>query len=186
MHDVWSGQLAVEGLFLSENDLIDIARSLAIKMPDRAEEIVADQLARTENPDNRRRLGFLSPSLSADEAARDKFFAALADEENRQVEPWVVDALENLHHTLRTEQSEKYLLPSLELLEEIQVTGDIFFPTRWLDATFANHRSSSAVLTVNTFLEERPDYSEQLRMKILQAADLMFRANAMLEAEETE
>ena len=186
MYDVWSGRLAVEGLLLSEHDLIDITQSLAIKMPDRAEEIVADQLARTENPDNRRKLRFLAPALSADEAVRDKFFAALADEENRQVEPWVVDALENLHHPLRTEQAEKYLLPSLELLEEIQVTGDIFFPTRWLEAALENHRSSSAVLTVNTFLEERPDYSEQLRMKILQAADLMFRANAMLDVGQAE
>ena len=31
-----------------------------------------------------------------------------------------------------------------------------------------------------TFLEERPDYNAQLRMKILQAADMLFRANSIV------
>ena len=102
-----------------------------------AETIFAAQLARTENPDNRRKLEFIAPSLSADESVRDAFFASLAEARQREVEPWVLDALENLHHPLRIAQSENYLLPSLELLEEIQTTGDIFFPSRWLDATLA-------------------------------------------------
>ena len=92
----------------------------------------------------------------------------------------MLDALANLHHPLRVDESGHYLLPSLELLEEIQVTGDIFFPKRWLDETLANHRSRAAVETVRSFLGNRPDYNEQLRMKILQSADFMFRANAIL------
>ena len=44
--------------------------------------------------------------------------------------------------------------------------------------------SASAVRTVRRFLEERPDYSVQLRMKILQAADPLFRANSIVAAQE--
>ena len=77
-------------------------------------------------------------------------------------------------------------MPSLDLLQEIQITGDVFFPKDWLDATLSNHRSSSAVRTVNAFLQERPEYNEQLRMKILQSADLMFRANVMISADQAE
>ncbi|MDG2375106.1 MAG: hypothetical protein P8M18_02030, partial [Woeseiaceae bacterium] len=69
-----------------------------------------------------------------------------------------------------------------ELWTEIQVTGDIFFPKRWLDATLRNYRTSTAVITVRTFLEERPDYNHQLRMKILQSADMLFRANELVTA----
>ena len=58
------------------------------------------------------------------------FSTSLSDERNRQTESWVQDALRNLHHPSRLAQSEKYLLPSLELLQEIQVTGDIFFPSQ--------------------------------------------------------
>ncbi len=179
LRDVWSGSMAVEGLPLSENDRIALAQSLAIRLPEDAEMIFAVQLERTDNPDNRRKLEFIAPSLSADEAVRDAFFISLADVRQREVEPWVLEALENLHHPLRIAQSEKYLLPSLELLEEIQTTGDIFFPSRWLDATLGNHRSANAVATVNDFLAARPDYNAQLRAKILQAADPLFRANAL-------
>ncbi len=179
LRDIWSGEMSIEGLPLSENDLIALAQSLAVRLPAEAEAIFAAQLARTENPDNLRKLEFVEPSLSADESVRDAFFASLADERQREIESWVLEALDNLHHPLRTAQSEKYLLPSLELLEEIQATGDIFFPSRWLAATLANHRSSSAVATVNGFLGARPEYNAQLRAKILQAADSMFRANAL-------
>ncbi len=182
LRDIWSGNMSIEGLPLSENDLIALAQSLAIRLPADAETILAAQLERTENQDNRRKLEFIAPSLSADESVRDAFFASLADGGQREVEPWVLEALENLHHPLRIAQSEKYVLASLELLEEIQATGDIFFPSRWLDATLANHRSSSAVSTVSDFLAARPDYSAQLRAKILQAADPLFRANTLIAA----
>ena len=182
LHDIWSGSVSIEDLPLSENDLIALTQSLAIRLPTEAETIFAAQLARTENPDNKRRLEFIAPSLSADESVRDAFFASLAEARQREVEPWVLEALENLHHPLRIAQSESYLLLSLELLEEIQATGDIFFPSRWLDATLANHRSVSAVATVNDFLAARPAYNAQLMAKILQAADPLFRANALTAA----
>lgn len=184
VHDVWSGLLVVEGLPLSENDHIALAQDLAIKLPGRAEEIIAAQLGRTQNPDNRRKLGFIAPSLSADSETRDRFVASLANEENRAIESWVLDALQNIHHPLRTSSSERYILPSLLLLQEIQVTGDIFFPKRWLDVTLGNYRTGTAVNTVNTFLAERPAYNEQLRMKILQSADTMFRASTLAGADD--
>jgi aminopeptidase N len=179
--DVWSGATSVDELSLAENDLINIAQSLAVRLPDEAKDIVELQVARTENPDNLRKLEFITPSLSADPAVRDEFFASLADEANRTTESWVLDALANLHHPVRTEASERYILPSLGLLQEIQVTGDIFFPKRWLDTTLGNYNSASAAATVRAFLEERPDYNAQLRMKILQAADHLFRANSIVQ-----
>jgi aminopeptidase N len=180
VRDVWSGSHVVENLKLSENDRVDLAQVLAIKLPAEVDAIVAHQLANTANPDSKRKLEFLTPSLSADPAERDRFFASLANEDMREVESWVLDALANLHHPLRADVSERYLLPSLELLQEIQVTGDIFFPKRWLDETLGNYRSATAVRTVRNFLDERPAYNNQLRMKILQSADMMFRASAIM------
>ena len=176
-YQVWSGEIEIDNLPLSENDLINVAQSLAVKMPDWADRIVEEQIERTENPDSVRKLRFIAPSLSPESEVRNQFFESLADEHNRQTESWVLDALANLHHPLRIDESEEYLLPSLELLSEIQATGDIFFPKRWLDETLGNHRSSFAVLTVRNFLAERPEYNEQLRMKILQSAHQLFRAN---------
>ena len=180
VYDVWSGSLVVEGLPLSENDRISLSQTLAIKISDQADELIVTQLANTKNPDNQRKIAFITPSLSADKIIRDQFVDSLAKEENRAVESWVLDALENIHHPLRTGESEQYILPSLELLQEIQVTGDIFFPKRWLDVTLGNYRSGTAVHTVRTFLDDRPDYNQQLRMKILQSSDRMFRASTLI------
>ena len=57
-----------------------------------------------------------------------------------------------LHHPLRASSSRKYIPRSLALLQEIQRTGDIFFPKRWMDATLSGHRSASAAQMVRHFL----------------------------------
>ncbi len=177
VYDIWSGELEIEGLNLAETDFISMAGDLAVKRPDLAAPIISEQLNRIENPDRKRRFEFIQPALSADQSIRDSFFESLKDEENRKTESWVLSALGYLHHPLRIDESDKYILPSLELLREIQTTGDIFFPKRWLDVNLGNHSSDEAVKTVHTFLDNNPDYNHQLKMKILQAADMMFRAN---------
>lgn len=177
LYSVWSKEQDVNGLILSENDYISMAGVLAIKSPDKADDIISEQLSQIKNPDRKRRFEFIAPSLSNDSETRDSFFESLALEENRQTESWVLSALGNLHHPLRTSDSEKYILPSLELLEEIQVTGDIFFPGRWTGVTLGNHNSDTAVETVRDFLGSQPNYNSQLRMKILQSADMLFRIN---------
>jgi hypothetical protein len=57
-----------------------------------------------------------------------------------------------LHHPLRAASAVKYIDPSLKLPQEIQQTGDIFFPTRWMDATLGGHRSPEAAAIVRDFL----------------------------------
>jgi len=177
LHAIWSRELTPGQLRLAEGDFVALAQTLAIRMPEAADEIMAAQLARTLNPDNRRRISFVAPSVAPQRRVRDAFFASLADPANRETEVWVIEALRNLHHPVRVDASEGYIQQSLALLPELQVTGDIFFPTAWLYATLENHHSDRAVETVSAFLETRPDLDPQLRMKILQAADLAFRAN---------
>ena len=142
--------------------------------------ILPAQLARIKNPDRRQRLQFLLPALAPDAASRDAFFASLKDEKNREKEAWVTAALGYLHHPLRQATSEKYLPASLALLEEIQLTGDIFFPYSWLQATLGGYQSPTAAATVRTFLEAHPNYNPPLRAKLLQASDDLFRAEKLV------
>ncbi len=176
LYTIWESESDVAGLPLSENDMITLAYELAVRKPQSCEAILKQQLARITNTDRKQRFQFVSPALSPDQATRDRFFESLAKTENRRPERWALDGLNYLHHPLRAEQSEKYILPSLELLEEIQSTGDIFFPKRWLVATFHGHRSSSAAAIVTNFLEQNPSYPYRLRNKILQAADLLLKS----------
>ena len=87
-----------------------------------------------------------------------------------------MEGLSYLHHPLRQQSAVKYLKPSLDMLQEIQLTGDIFFPTRWTNTTFAGHSGAEAQKVAQTFLSEHPDYPYYLRNKILQATDMLDRS----------
>ena len=116
------------------------------------------------------------PALSADAAVREKWFEALKDVANRRREPWVLDGLEYLHHPRRAAVSAKYVRPSLDLLWEIQKTGDIFFPKRWMDATLGGYRAPFVATTVRDFLAaDRRRIPPRLTNIILQSADELFR-----------
>lgn len=180
---VWTKDRDFEYLKLGVRDYTNMAASLAIKLPEEADAIIKTQLENVVGLDSQRRLEFLKYSLSPNQEIRDLFFKALTLPENRYTEAWVLSALEYLHHPLRKETSEKYLKKSLEILQEIQVTGDIFFPGRWLGASFRYYQSDTAVQTVKDFLNERPTYNYQLRLKILQETDQLMRANKMLKSQ---
>ncbi len=177
LHRLWSEELKEFALPLSENDKIRLTLQLVIREVSGAQEIIKTQLVQVLNPDNKRRLEFLLPAVAGDETIRDSFFQSLLEVENRDQEPWVSEALSYLHHPLRSGRSLRYLKAGLEIIEEIKETGDIFFPKAWLDAMLGGHHSEEAAGIVRNFLEQHPDLPTDLRNKILQSADVLFRIN---------
>lgn len=175
MYDIWLRQTAPTGIKLLEDDYSALALTLALKT-DTANTILRDQLARTKNEDRKNRLIYLMPALSLDFKERDLFFNGLKDRKNRQKEAWVTTALSYLHHPIRQKTSIKYLKESLDLLVEIQKTGDIFFPQSWLAATFSGYNSKEANAVVMDFLKSHPAYNPKLKDKILQTTDNLRRA----------
>jgi aminopeptidase N len=176
MRRVWEKQEAIAGLPLAEPDYITLAQELAVREVEDWRDILSTQLARIENPDRKGRFQFVMPALSADPAERDRWFQSLRDVNNRRREPWVLDGLDYLHHPLRAAASAQYVKPSLEMLVEIQKTGDIFFPTRWMNTTLGGHTSAAVAATVREFLQSLPaDYPPRLRNTIYIAADELFR-----------
>ena len=173
---VWRQTEQVPGLTLAEPDYITLALELAVREAPGWHGILDEQHARIQNPDRKAQFEFVRPALSADVPTRDAFFASLSDVKNRRRESWVLQAIGYLHHPLRAAASERYLTPSLELLAEIQRTGDIFFPKRWADATLSGHQSASAARAVNDFLGKLPEnYQERLRRIILSSSDDLIR-----------
>ena len=148
LYAIWAGQS--EPLY-SESNYTSLAWELALRFPDRAEDM--------------------------DESARDTLFQSLMKAENRRIEPWTASVLSYLNHPLRESSSIRYIRPGLDILEEVQRTGDIFFPRNWTGALLGSHRSPEAMHEVRQFLEDHPDYPALLRNKILQAAYPLFRAN---------
>ena len=176
IYTIWKDRQPPPGVRLSEDDYTGLAAALALRnYPDYAA-IAEEQASRIHNKDRLERWLYLQSALSADVTVRDRFFATLQDAAARRKEAWVLSALGYLHHPLRAAASEKYLPATLDWLEDIQRTGDVFFPQSWLQASFSYYRTASAAAVVRQFLAAHPDYNPKLKAKILQATDNLFRA----------
>ncbi|HEX9108362.1 MAG TPA: M1 family aminopeptidase, partial [Longimicrobiales bacterium] len=173
---VWARDTTIAGLPLSEQDYTTLALELALRAPSDADSILGAQEARIQNPDRKARLAFVRPALSPDAALRDAWFAALREPANRRHEPWVLEGLSYLDHPLRQRESQHYIRPALDLLEEVRRTGDIFFPGRWVAAVLSGHTSPAAAAIVRDFLAQHPGYPVRLRQLVLQGADELFRS----------
>ncbi len=182
LQDLWAEKLTIKDFTLSENEFTTLAYELAVRNVANSEEILQQQLEKITNPDRKAAMAFIIPALSSEETIRDAFFDNLKQKENRAKEPWVGRALQYLHHPLRAVASEKYIVPSLELVQEIQQTGGIFFPKRWAQTILSGHSSVPAAQAVHQFLEGLPvDYPEKLKNKILQSADVLERKAMILQ-----
>ena len=179
---VWRGHDQIPGLTFAETDFVDMAQELALRSTANARDIVTTQHARIADPDRKARFAFVTPALSSDSAERDAFFASLTRPENRQHERWVGDGLRYINHPLRRAHAERYIHPSLEMLSEIQRTGDIFFPLDWTDAVLGGHNSPAAAAIVTSFLAAQKDYPPRLRRVIEQNADPLMRAARIRQA----
>jgi aminopeptidase N len=172
---LWRRTETIPGLTFAETDEIAMALELAVREVPAWNEILQMQLDRTQNPDRKARFAFVMPALSSDARVREQAFERLRQLENRRREPWVVESLAYLNHPLREAHARRFVRPSLELLREIQRTGDIFFPTRWIDAALSGHQSAQAASIVRDFLGRELQFPQRLRWTILSAADDLLR-----------
>lgn len=179
LYALWKYRNPPLDIKLNEDEYTSLALAIAVKSTIDSS-ILERQLQRITNLDRKATLEFIIPAVSPHEKVRDQFFASLKDQKIRKKEAWVADALAYLHHPVRTSNSQKYLAQSLNMLEEIQQTGDVFFPSVWLTATFGNYGTKEAADLVRNFLKAHPHYNPKLKAKILQAADPLFRAEKLV------
>jgi len=176
LYKIWNREVSISGLKLNEDDYTNMAMNLAIFKHEKADEILEKTRNSISNPDKKKRFEFLIPSLSKDESVRNAFIESLKDDANREKEAWVSVGLANVNHPLRQESAQKYIRFSLDLVDEIQRTGDIFFPKDWLDNTIGKYSSKYAFDEVQRFLKENPNFSPILKRKLFMATDLLYKA----------
>lgn len=176
LYQIWNKEIVIQNLKLNEDDYTNMAMNLAIFKHPKADEILEKTRTTITNPDKQKRFEFLLPSLSKDESVRDAFMESLKEDKNREKESWVSVGLANVHHPLRQESAQKYIRFSLDLVDEIQRTGDIFFPKDWLDNTVGKYSSKFAFDEIQRFLKENPNFSPILKRKLFQATDLLYKA----------
>ncbi len=174
---LWRREATIAALPLVEADETALAHALALRDVAGIEALLDAQAARITNADRQARFAFLRGAVSADRAERERWFQALADADGRRHETWVAEGLGYLHHPLRAAASAPLVLPALEMLPEVNRTGDIFFDSAWLNATLRGHSSPDVAARVRRFLDELPAaYPAHLRALLQQESDLLFRA----------
>ncbi len=184
LYSVWLNPDSFHAVKLGERDLIKASYELALRFPQKYTQIKQRQLARISNPDRVKEYLFIFPSLSPNKETRDSVFNSLLKAENREIEPWASTSLSYLNHYLRDIESVGYIKPGLDVLKEIQRTGDIFFPRDWLRALLKGHNSIEAMSSVSDFLSKNKEYPPMLMDKILQQADHLYRLESKTNSNE--
>ena len=170
IQDIWE---SASNPLLTERNYINTAYHLAMLRPAKWQEIISRQHARLKNADVIREFDFVSRACNPDPAVQQQLFESLLKKENRAIEPYAASMLSLLNSHLREPQNNRFITPGLEVLEEIQRTGDIFFPLDWCNALLSGHRSAEARHLVKQFIQSHPDYPEALKNKLLQAAFIL-------------
>ncbi|SEC05436.1 aminopeptidase N [Maribacter dokdonensis] len=176
---IWSKELTIKNLKLNDDDYTELAIDLALYNHPKNEQILKTAEVAITNTDKLNRFKFLLPSISNNYETKKEFFESLKQEKNRAKESWVTNAMNNLNHPLHQKESLQYLRTSLNLLDEIQKTGDIFFPKRWLSSTIGNYTSLEAYEILQAYLDANPKLKPSLKSKVLQASDDLRRVQLL-------
>ena len=156
--------------FLNERNHMSMAYHLAMSFPDHWKEILDKQRERLTSDDRRKEFVFVSRACNPDPNVQQTLFNSLLEAENRAVEPYASGMLALLNNYRREPFNNRFIRPGLDILEEVQRTGDIFFPLDWCNALLGGHKSKEAKQEVEKFLKAHPDYPSSLKNKLLQAA----------------
>ena len=167
LYAIWKGQT---NHLLNERDYMAMAYHLAIMRPQQWQQIVDEQLNRLTSEDRKSEFQFVSRACNPDVAVQDALFEELKQKENRRTEPWASALLALLNDETREPRNNKYVLPGLDMLQEVQRTGDIFFPGYWVNALLGEHRSQEAKTIVENFVKSHLDYPQKLKNKLMEAA----------------
>ena len=172
VYDLWKKG---ESPLLGKDDFSDMALQLAIVMPDRADSIISTQRIRIDGSDRLRKFDYVSRAAVSDTLALDSLFESLRDPANRLVEPWTLSVISLLNHHSRHDRSVKYIIPALEMLPQIQATGDIFFPANWAAWLLGSYRSKDVAERVESFLTDNSDMNPLLLNKVRQGASRLMQ-----------
>ena len=167
LYTIWQDHRSV---LLNNRDYMRMAYHLAIMLPERWQEILGTERTYLKTDDEHKEFDFISRACNPDEQIQQQLFNDLLKVESRRVEPWARTMLALLNDPTREPLSNRYLVPGLDALEEIQRTGDIFFPGYWLSSLLEGHHSDEANEIVLTWLKNHPNLEPALENKLLENA----------------
>jgi aminopeptidase N len=149
-----------------------VTRLLALGVPG-ADERLAAEVARDRTPEGARRAFIAGAARPAAETKRDYFRRYFAD--SALNEDWATASLDAFNAPESRALTLPFVTPALDSLPWIQRNRRIFFVGAWLSGFLDGQTDDAALAAVRDFLARRQDLPEDLRRKVLQAADELER-----------
>ena len=138
-----------------------------------ANDRLAAEVARDPTPEGARR-AFVASVARNDAGTKREFFRRYFSDSTLN-EDWVTASLEAFNAIEAQTLTREYLPAALDSLGWIQKNRRIFFLGAWLGAFLDGQTSEEALLIVQSFLQSRTTLPQDLRSKVLQAADELER-----------
>ena len=159
-----------EPTIFDEHDYMNMAYRLAMLQPECWKEILDAERSRLNTEELKKEFDFVSQACNPDENKRAELFNSLLKPQNRQHEAWALQTLDLLSADIYEPQNLDYISASLSSLKDIQKSSSIYFTREWMKAVLAHHKSVIAKQTVENFLKANPDFPDNLKNNILEAA----------------
>jgi hypothetical protein len=159
---------------LKSKDKFDIVTRLAILNDPDAPKLLAD-LEKTETSDDAKRYAYAAKAAFPTKETKEKFWNDFVS--NKEIsENWIEAAFGPFNSPRHADLTLPYLERALAELPNLKRSRKIFFVNGWLGAFIGGQRSQIALDIVNKFLEGNPNLDRDLRLKILENADVIERA----------
>ena len=168
------GEDATIPIPLKTKDRFDIVTRLLILGDPDAQKLLAE-LEKTETSDDAKRYAYAARASIATAENKAKYWNDFVN--NKEIsENWIEAAFGPWNSIRHSELTLPYLERALKELPNHKRNRKIFFVNGWLGAFISGQRSEEALATINKFLADNPSLDRDLRLKILENADLIERA----------
>lgn len=159
---------------LKTKDKFDIVTRLLILGDPEALKLLAE-LEKTETSDDAKRYAYAARAGIPTAESKAKYWNDFTG--NKEIsESWIEAAFVPFNSIRHSDLTIPYLQRALQELPNHKRDRKIFFVNGWLSAFIGGQRSEEALGIINKFLADNPNLDNDLRLKILENADLIERA----------
>ncbi|HLM54538.1 MAG TPA: M1 family aminopeptidase [Pyrinomonadaceae bacterium] len=169
LQDILTGKLPVPGMTLRTRDRFDIIRAL-LAAGDEAAAASLERQSAEDGSDDARRYAYAAAASAPDAGVKKKYFGQYFGDKNLP-ESWIEASLSSFNAPRQSALTFPYLAPALRELPALKRTRKIFFVNGWLAAFIGGQCDGRALGAVGGFLESEKTLDEDLRRKVLEAAD---------------
>ncbi len=169
-----TGRVTAIAIPIKTKDRFDIVTRLLILNDPDAPKLLAD-LEKTEKSDDAKRWAYAAKAGIPTAENKAKYWNDFINDKTMS-ESWIEAAFGPFNSIRHSDLTLPYLQKALRELPNHKRSRKIFFVNGWLGAFVGGQRSQEALDIIDKFIADNPNLDKDLRLKILENADIIERA----------